>query len=170
MINETQRKLADRGADTAVFEISGDGLSVAGRAICPQRGPELGVLPARTAGLPEQDAADGGHRPGDPGRGPGAEDDGHRSDAAGAGGTGCSIEQALTRRDLAGAFNRQVVLTGGRIREFVELAAVDSVLIGRALHASRITGIPVTWWRDARLMGEFLGQGFGRFWYAEYVP
>lgn len=61
-----------------------------------------------------------------------------------------------------------MVLTGGRIREFVEIVA-DSALLGRAITASKITGIPVSQWRDARLMGEFLGQGFGRFWYAEYV-
>lgn len=65
-----------------------------------------------------------------------------------------------------GEFNRTVVLTGGRITEFVDL--LDPIPMERVLQASKITGIPVTWWRDVRLMGEFLGRGFGRLWYAEY--
>lgn len=73
----------------------------------------------------------------------------------------------MTRKDLLGEFNRSVVLTGGRIVEFVEL--VDPPALRRVLQANKITGIPVTWWRDARFMGEFLGQGFGRLWYAEYA-
>lgn len=72
----------------------------------------------------------------------------------------------MTRSDLVGAFNRTVVLTGGRIREFVEMA--EPAALRRALGASKVTGIPMTWWRDSRFMGEFLGRGFGRLWYAEY--
>ncbi len=77
----------------------------------------------------------------------------------------------LTRNDLAGAFNRTVVLTGRRIRQFLELAASDvpdASALSRAFGASRITGIPVSWWRDGCFMGDFLGRGFGRLWYAEY--
>ncbi len=60
-----------------------------------------------------------------------------------------------------------MVLTGsGRIREFVEMAIEPR--IQRALQARKITGIPLSWWRDHWGMGEFLGKGFGRLWYAEY--